>query len=242
MILSIQVGGNDTFLSRGFYGAGNYNGGADTDMLDFSQSDAYTDGRRANEGTGVKVDLLAGKASTYYLRASNVTWTDANGQIALTGIENVLGTTQSDLITGDATANVLDGGASDVYNRGVIDTLNGEAGNDTFLSRGFFGAGIYTGGADTDLLDFSQSDAYTDGRRANEGAGVKVDLLAGTASTYYLRASNVTWTDANGQITLATIENVRGTNQADSLSGDASINVLEGGNGADILVGWFRAR
>jgi Ca2+-binding RTX toxin-like protein len=247
--------GNDTFLVRGFYGAGKYNGGADTDLLDFSQADSYTAARRSAEGAGVKVDLATGTASTYYLNTIGYIWADANGQIALANIENIHGTSQGDSLTGDGNANyidgnagsdvinggagndILDGGVSDVYNLGIADVLIGGAGNDTFLARGFFGAGYYNGGADTDLLDFSQSDSYTAGRRSVEGAGVKVDLAAGIASTYYLKASGYLWADANGQISLAGIENVKGTNQGDSLSGDANANVLDGGAGADSLYG-----
>ena len=229
--------GNDTFLARGFCGAGIYDGGADNDWLDFSQADAYTAARRSAEGAGVSVNLANNKATTYYLNASNFTWADPNGQLSLTSIENVRGSSQSDLISGDSFANILDGGASDSYNLGVIDRLNGGAGNDTFLARGFFGAGIYNGGADIDTLDFSQADAYTTARRSAEGAGVSVDLATGKATTYYLSASNFTWTDANGQFALTNIENVIGTNQGDRLSGDANNNLLEGRAGNDVLVG-----
>ena len=247
--------GNDTFLVRGFYGAGNYNGGADTDLLDFSQSDTYTAGRRNAERAGVKVDLMVGTAATYYLKATNFTWTDANGQIAIASIENIRGTAQGDSLNGNGDANVIDGGAgsdvinggagddildagvSDIYNLGVIDTLNGGAGDDSFLSRGFYGAGIYDGGTGNDTLDFSQADAYTAARRSAENAGVSVDLSTGKASTYYLSATNFTWTDANGQIAVIHIENVTGTAQGDKLIGDANANVFEGGNGSDILAG-----
>jgi Ca2+-binding RTX toxin-like protein len=247
--------GNDTFLVRGFFGAGKYNGGADTDLLDFRQADYYTAVQRSAEGAGVKVDLAAGTASTYYLKIINYSWADANGQIALANIENICGTSQGDSLTGDGNANyidgnagsdvinggggndALDGGVSDVYNPGIVDVLIGGAGNDTFLARGFFGTGYYNGGADTDLLDFSQSDSYTAARRSAEGVGVKVDLAAGTASSYYLKAINYLWADINGQIAVAGIENVKGTNQGDSLSGDANANVLDGGAGNDSLYG-----
>ena len=233
--------GNDTFLVRGFYGAGIYNGGTDTDTLDFGQANAYTAGRRVAERAGVNVNLDTGAgtgiASTYYVKTTGFIWPDAAGRITLTGIENVIGTNQSDLITGDANNNVLDGGVSDVYNPGVIDTLNGAAGNDTFLVRGFYGAGIYNGGTDTDTLDFSQANAYTAGRRVAEGAGVSVNLGTGSATTYYLKATGFTWADANGQIALSGIENVRGTNQGDILIGDANANTLEGGAGNDTLNG-----
>ena len=259
--------GNDTFVVRGWFGAGNYNGGADLDTVDFSQSDAYFTGRRNNEGVGVKVDLGLNTAWVYYTKtgnlyfAANSVWTDPTGQIALSAIENVRGSTQADILIGDANANMLDGGlgsdtlsgglgndtldggASNTYNPGVIDTLNGDAGNDTFVVRGWFGAGNYNGGADLDTVDFSQSDAYFTGRRNNEGVGVKVDLGLNTAWVYYTKtgnlyfAANSVWTDPTGQITLTAIENVRGSTQADILIGDGNANQLEGGAGDDTLNG-----
>ncbi|MFM8331316.1 MAG: type I secretion C-terminal target domain-containing protein, partial [Candidatus Methylumidiphilus sp.] len=134
----------------------------------------------------------------------------------------------------------LDGGALDAY-AAVTDTLDGGAGNDTFLARGFYGHGVYDGGDGTDIIDFSQSTAYTAQRRVAEGAGVKVDLAAGLASNYYLAQSNYTWTDFNGQTALNNIENVVGSSQADRLLGDAAANRLEGGAGADILSGGLGA-
>ncbi|MGZ8251426.1 MAG: beta strand repeat-containing protein [Methylophilaceae bacterium] len=229
--------GNDTFLMRGFYSGGVFNGGTGTDTLDFSQSSAGTAARRAAEGAGVSVNLTTGDASTYYAKASNFTWADPSGHITLSNIENVIGTNRSDLITGDANNNTLDGGVSEALNTGVIDTLNGDAGNDTFLMRGFYSAGIFNGGTGTDTLDFSQSSAGTAARRAAEGAGVSVNLTTGDASTYYLKSSNFTWADANGRINLSGIENLRGTAQADTLTGDAGNNLIEAGVGNDLLTG-----
>ncbi len=247
--------GNDTFLSRGFFGAGNYAGGDGIDLLDFSRPDAYTAARRSTDSAGVKVDLGAATASTYYLPASGFTWPDPNGQISLTGLENVFGTEQGDILIGDNHANLLDGGAGsdvlngglgddtldggvlDIYSPGVIDTLSGDAGNDRILSRGFYGQGNYSGGDGIDWLDFSQPDAYTAVHRNAEGLGVKVDLVAATAFTRYQQAIDFTWLDPNGQITLATIENIRGTEQGDILSGDGNANALDGGSGNDVLNG-----
>lgn len=229
--------GNDTFMSRDFFGADQYAGADGIDWLDFSQPDSYTAQRRGADQAGVNVDMTVGNAFTYYLMSTGFTWLDANGQITFSSVENIRGSAQSDSINGDDNANVLDGGALDDYSPGIIDTLTGNAGNDTFLARGFFGAGIYAGGEGVDLLDFSQADAYTAARRSTDSAGVKVDLASGIASTYYLAASNVTWLDPNGQISLTTIENVRGTDQGDMLTGDGIDNVLDGGVGNDVLDG-----
>ncbi|MDD1615526.1 MAG: putative rhizobiocin/RTX toxin and hemolysin-type calcium-binding protein, partial [Methylococcaceae bacterium NSP1-2] len=143
----------------------------------------------------------------------------------------------SDNLNGGLGNDTLDGGVSDVYNAGVIDVLKGDAGNDNFLSRGFYGAGDYRGGDGIDLLNFSQSDSYTAGRRTAEGAGVNVDLGAGTANTYYRVADNFTWADANGKITVSSIENVLGTAQGDKLHGNAGDNYLNGKGGADFMAG-----
>jgi len=171
------------------------------------------------------------------LEVTKVGNSDSNYLIGNALNNSLDGSAGSDVINGGAGDDSLDGGVSDVYNAGVIDTLNGEAGNDTFLSRGFFGAGIYNGGLDIDTLDFSQADAYTAARRSAEGVGVNVDLSTGKATTYYLSASNFTWADANGQLVLSNIENITGTNQADKLLGDNNDNLLQGGAGNDLMYG-----
>ena len=231
--------GNDTFLVRGFFGAGNYNGGADTtgDILDFSQADAYTAGRRSAEGVGVAVNLAGNLAVTYYQRATNFVWADSNGHISFSGIENVSGTTQSDVIVGNGNDNILDGGASDVYNFSATDIIYGGAGNDTLLSRGFFSYTGYDGGTGNDWIDFSQSDAYTAGRRSAESAGVSVDLKNGLAVTYYQSATNFVWNDNQGHIVFANVENARGSTQNDILVGGSNDNILDGGAGNDTLMG-----
>jgi uncharacterized membrane protein len=231
--------GNDTFRVQGFYAEGVYDGGVGTDTLDFSQSDAFTSGVRSTNHAGVAVNLTMGVAITYYQDTTpHFYWADPNGHIALSNIENVIGTNQSDEIVGDGYDNILDGGVSDVYNPGVIDYLYGRAGNDTFLVRGFFAQGVYDGGAGTDTLDFSQSDAFTSGIRSNNHAGVAVNLTMGLAITYYQDTTpHYYWADPNGHITLSGIENIRGTSQNDELAGDSNANVLEGGAGNDILNG-----
>jgi Ca2+-binding RTX toxin-like protein len=182
-------------------------------------------------GANVEALILTGTAVSGFGNAGN------NVLIGDTVNNNLDGGAGSDNIKGEAGDDTLDGGVSDVYNPSVIDTLNGGTGNDTFLSRGFYGTGNYIGGDGIDTLDFSQSDTYTAGRRTTEGAGVTVNLGAGTASTYYRVADNFTWADANGQIAVSTIENVRGTNQGDRLLGDSNANVLDGGAGNDVLNG-----
>lgn len=157
------------------------------------------------------------------------------GVAAINGTGNTLnnqlvGNTESNTLNGCEGDDLLDGGVSDLYNLGIVDILNGGAGNDTLLARGFYCAGYYNGGADTKLIDFSQSDCYTAVRRSVEGAGVEVDLAASKASSCYLKLLNQAWADINGQIA------VTGINQDDRLSG-AGNDSLYGQNGADTFIG-----
>lgn len=121
--------GDDTLI--GGAGADVLTGGTGTDLADYAGSSA-----------GVTVDLAVGTGLGG----------DAEGD-TLTGIENVTGSGQADVLTGDSADNVLDGGAGD-------DTINGGAGADSLI-----------GGAGADTLSY-----------AGSAAGVSVDLAAGTVS------------------------------------------------------------
>lgn len=131
--------------------------------------------------------------------------------------------------------------------------MNGGAGNDTFAMGDdvdavpdpiIHGAGSLLGGAGTDTVDFSKRSLY----------GVLVNLT----SSYTLTAGAVTW--ATGYVTSGTaqatgslttpgttvtegvrigndVENVLGTDWADSITGNALDNKITGYQGADALTG-----
>ncbi|MBZ9647468.1 M10 family metallopeptidase C-terminal domain-containing protein [Sphingobium sp. 3R8] len=213
--------GDDVFqVLQGEFGD-NIDGGIGTDRLDLSN---YT------TTYGATVDLSAG------------TW-DFNpsfgGPYTITGVENVDGTQLADTITGDSNNNVLNGnGGNDTLKGGIgqdtiyggdgndiiqggfgADTVYGEAGDDVFqVLQGEFGDNI-NGGIGTDRLDLSD---YT----ATYGA--TVDLSAGT------------W-DFNpsfgGPYTITGVENVDGTQLADTIIGDGNNNVIDGNGGNDTLKG-----
>lgn len=90
--------------------------------------------------------------------------------------------------------------------------LNGMGGDDLFLFSG--GSDKMDGGEGVDTVDFSG---------ANNG--IVANLATGTAST------------KGSKVALAGIENIIGTDKADTLTGDTSANVLIGGAGNDILDG-----
>ena len=117
----VITGGDGDDILAGNAGNDNLDGGAGTDWFDFQSAGAG--------GVGVQVNLSTGLAT-------------GEGADALTGGENVGGSSFADTIRGDAGNNVLNGrggndaiqgaGGDDVVNGGSgHDELNGNGGNDT---------------------------------------------------------------------------------------------------------------
>lgn len=129
-----------------------------------------------------------------------------------------------DMVTGTAT-----GAFSTLVTFSNIESIQGSRGADLVTGsaaeyeqfRMIGGDDIIDGGGGTDRVDYS-SDKFFGG----EGVGVTVDLAAGTA------------TDALGDSdTLTSIEQARGTDWADLLSGSTEDNWLFGNSGNDTLNG-----
>lgn len=119
----------------------------------------------------------------------------------------ITGTDAADTILGSAAGDILEGA-------GGADTLTGFAGDD-----------LLTGGGGDDRIDGGEG--IDTASYAGAGAGVVVDLARqGRAQV-----------TGEGADVLISIENLRGSNFADRLSGDARNNVLTGGLGADLLDG-----
>jgi Ca2+-binding RTX toxin-like protein len=140
-------------------------------------------------------------------------------------------------INGNAKANRLFGTAADdsIFGFGGNDFLDGKGGNDTL--DGGSGDDRAYGGAGNDLFrlstgaDLLNGSAGTDTVAAHANLfDLVVDLQAGTA-TY---EDN----DAGSQSSrLSGIENVTGSDDPDSLFGNAARNVIRGADGDDILGG-----
>jgi len=154
------------------------------------------------------------------------------------GIENVITGDGDDSLTGDASDNVLNAGRGD-------DTLIGGAGSDTLI--GGAGNDILNGGLGVDDLQGGDGDDWLNG---DAGLGDSFDGGDGndTASWAY----SVTLTDfwdinlltgeavLNGSSnveTLTSIENVEGSQQADTITGDGGANSLFGQDGDDSING-----
>ena len=212
------IGGDGDELLAGGGGADTLIGGAGNDVIRGGGGQDITDGGEGIDtadfsdiGAPVVANLAAGLAS--YQPAPTVTIVEE-----LLNFENLTGSANDDQLFGDGGANVLDGGDGNdlLAGGGGGDELKGGEGND--ILRGGGGNDTTDGGEGIDTADFSDI-----------GSGVTADLGSGTA-TYQGPAGPVT-------DTLISIENLTGSENDDTLSGDGDSNVIGGGLGNDILLG-----
>ncbi len=134
--------------------------------------------------------------------------TGGAGTDTLTSIENVIGTNFADTLFGNNANNVLTGQAGN-------DQLYGDVGNDR-LSGGM-GNDSLDGGFGIDTADYS---------------------TATSEVTVNLGLTNYQNTGGAGIDLVLDIENLIGSNFADTLSGSTANNVLSGLDGHDFLSGW----
>ncbi len=115
-------------LFQGLDGADTIAGGGGIDTVDYSRDtvEGGKAGATVNLGTGTAIDGFGA--------------TDT-----LSGIENVVGTAQADIITGDAADNALTGGAGD-------DTIDGAGGSDTAVFSGASASYTVASGAGATLI------------------------------------------------------------------------------------------
>ncbi|MEJ5168842.1 MAG: calcium-binding protein, partial [Arcobacteraceae bacterium] len=131
----------------------------------------------------------------------------------------VLATNLNDNIirTGDIDTTVIGGVTTDsIIAQSGDDSLYGGKGNDTIAPG--LGNDLVDGGEGSDTVSYKQLVT------SNAGAGVIVDLVAGTAT-------------GSGNDTLVSIENIIGTDFRDTLYGSNAVNTIYGGLGNDTLDG-----
>lgn len=186
------VGGdNDDTLSGGL-GNDTIDGGAGIDTLNLSV-DAADSVRSWNVDLGLGVAQIGGVTED-----------------TLSNIENVVGGSGGNALTGDGKANVLvgGGGGDNLYGGSENDVLSGGLGSDAIDG----GTGIDTLNLGLDAADSARS--WT------------VNLALGTA-----QVNGVT------EDTLRNLENVIGGSQGDNITGDGNANLLNGGAGNDSIFG-----
>ena len=212
-------GGAGSDLLFGGAGSDTLEGGNDADILFGSAGADLLDG-------GAGMDWLrfidATEGVTMSLVAGTGTVGDAAGDIFL-NIENVSGSELGDDLTGSNFDN-------QIFGEGGDDIISGLSGHDFLLG----GAGNDTidGGAGNDIL------------RGGPGADQLIGGIARDWAQYNTAIAGVTLSLATGGTggeaagdTFSSIENVRGSNFADSLTGDAARNLILAGAGDDIIFG-----
>ncbi|MDJ0716024.1 MAG: chondroitinase-B domain-containing protein [Prochloraceae cyanobacterium] len=228
-------GGRDDDTIIGGAGADTINGGEDDDTASYEGS-----------AIGVNVNLATGIGSGG----------DATGD-RLVEIENLIGSAQSDTLVGDNRDNIIEGAAG-------ADSIDGRGGSDTasYSSSAAVSVNLATnintgGDAQGDTLvaienligsNFGDSLVGNDGNNIIEGAGGADTIEGGLGSDTASyddsnQAVNVNLAtginsggDAAGDI-LSGIENLIGSDENDTLTGNGGINSIEGGDGNDLLIG-----
>ena len=200
------VGNPDNNIISGGVGNDILNGGNGNDSLDGGEGLDAAD--YSDKITSVSVTLNGTNSAV--VKVNNV------AEDTIKNIENIIGGSGNDTLTGDNLGNTLKGGdGNDTLNGAAgIDTINGDAGNDVLM--GGAGNDVINGGNNVDTASF-----------ADKTTRVVIVLSAGAGT-----ATIGTETD-----TLTGIENLTGGSGNDTFTGDDNDNVLTGGAGNDTLDG-----
>lgn len=209
--------GNDTIAGNN--GDDFLYGGDGDDTIDGGSHDDVISG-----GAGTDTVTYSGFGSGVTVNLETGTTTDGGGGTdTLSGIENVIGTNAADTITGNDVDNVLTGnsGNDNLYGGDGDDTIYGGIGNDTI-----------TGDAGDDLIQGGSGDDNISG-----GAGIDTVTYDGAASGVTVNLATGTATDGNGDTdTLTGIENIIGSANGDTFTGNGSVNTFTGGDGSDRFI------
>ena len=244
---SIFGGANDDYLY----------GGDDNDVIDGGAGDDTITGDAGNDTASY---LNAASAISVNLATATAQNTGGAGTDTLATIENLIGSAYNDTLTGDGSANVIEGGAGN-------DAINGAGGTDTVSYAGAGSAVTVnlatataqnTVGAGTDTLTSMENllaSAYNDTITGSSGNNVidggagndTLDGSGGTDTVSYASASAAVTaslalgsaqnTIGAGTDTLSNFENLTGSSFGDVLTGSAGNNTIAGGDGDDIVEG-----
>ncbi|MDR7154998.1 serralysin [Sphingobium xenophagum] len=208
-------GGNDALYGRG----GN-------DTLIGGEGDDILDG-----GTGADVMNGGNGNDVYYIDSTNdnvveSSTTGGSADVAYSTVSYNLTGRYIETLTLTGTANV------DAVGNELAQTLYGNSGNNRLSGLG--GNDILDGGGGNDILEGGAGDDTLLGGNGNDTASY-ASATSGVTVSFQIAGPQAT--GGAGTDTLSGIENLTGSNFADTLSGNANVNILNGGSGADTLFG-----
>jgi Ca2+-binding RTX toxin-like protein len=164
---------------------------------------------------GAGVDTVLGAVGTV----------DLGNSSKFIDVENAIGGTQSDSLSGTDVSNRLDGGTGNdqLFGRGGDDTLLGGLGKDTL-----------TGGDGNDILAGGAADDIIDG-----GAGIDTADYTGFGGGVFVNLAQTgpQNTGPAGTDTITGVENLVGGVWNDSFVGSIGANVIHAGAGSDVVAG-----
>ena len=211
------------------------------------------DGGDDLDGAGGDNDTVSYESSSKRVRINLADGSAVGGDATndtISNFENVTGSGYDDVLTGNASANVLKGlvGDDELTGNAGDDSLEGGAGADEL--KGGTGNDTLEGGAGADELDGGTLSGTVDSEKdtlsyAGSDGGVSVNLASASASGGHANGDTIAVIDdvnhdaddTTDEIDVATFVNVTGSDYRDSLSGDYRANTLKGGKGDDTLRG-----
>ncbi len=217
----IIAGGAGFDNLRGDTGNDTLSGGDQDDTLNGGVGDDVLDG---GAGTQDRADFYdAANGVTVSLALQGSAQNTGQGMDTLTGIENITGSNlYNDSLTGDGGANQLSG-------QGGNDTVAGAAGAD-YLTGGD-GDDIVMGGDDNDTVRGDLGNDTLDG-----GAGTdRVDYFSAANGVTVNLGITTAQNTGEGMDTITNVEQITGSQFADTLTGDNASNFIDGQAGNDII-------
>lgn len=215
-------------------------------------------------GGGADTASYANATGAVSVNLTDHTATGAEGNDTLTGFAHIIGSAYADLLIGDTGNNSLAGGGGDdtlIGGNGGNDSYSGGAGIDTVDFRTystavsvdltsptapFSGIEILLGGSGDDSLTGNTGDNTISGGSGNDtlhgGGGSGIDTVSfaySSAAVQVILGSGLGTGTATGDgiDSITSFLNIIGSNQGDTLTGNAMSNMIVGGAGNDTLDG-----
>ncbi|MBW0144148.1 calcium-binding protein [Sphingomicrobium clamense] len=190
-------------------------------------------------------DLIMGVGGNDYMEGDG----GNDRMLGGSGDDVMLGGLGADVMFGDSGLDEMYGNAGNdtMYGGSRVDELYGGSGNDSMFAgsgndrmNGGSGNDLMFGGNDNDLLIGGPDDDNIVGGNGDDeivgGTGIDTANFSGSGNAVDVNLIEGTAT-GEGNDTLASIENVIGSGQADTIRGDGVDNEIEGRGGSDTIFG-----